>query len=86
MTDRADPTFVNTLQVSGFLNGVINLAFSTAKWYPAPDPDDPDSRIVKVHEPITADIRMDLNTAIATRDALDRIIEANSKPTTGLAN
>lgn len=82
MADQADPIFVNTLQVNGFLNGVVNLAFSTAKWYPArEDHLDPTAKIVvKVSEPITVDLRMDLATAMSVRDALDRIIEANTKP------
>jgi hypothetical protein len=84
MTDQADPTFVNTLQVSGFLNGVINLAFSTAKWYPHFDPV-ANKAIVAVSEPITVDLRMDLATAQAVRDALDQIIAQNTKPT-GPAN
>lgn len=79
MADQADPIFVNTLQVNGFLNGIINLAYSTAKWYPQQDGD---KTVVAVSEPITADLRMDLMTAIATRDALDRIIEQNTKPGT----
>lgn len=82
MADQADPIFVNRLQVNGFLNGVINLAFSTAKWFPAPDPNDQERIIVAVVEPITADLRMDLATAMAVRDALDRIIEQNTKPGT----
>lgn len=77
MADQVSPIFVNTLQVNGFLNGVINLAFSTAKWYPSRDGD---KMIVAVSEPITVDLRMDLATAQAVRDALDRIIEANTKP------
>lgn len=77
MADQAAPIFVNTLQVNGFLNGVVNLAFSTAKWYPRQDGD---KTVVAVSEPITVDIRMDLATAISARDALDRIIEANTKP------
>lgn len=79
MADQADPIFVNTLQVNGFLNGVVNLAFSTAHWYPEFDLKS-GTTVVKVHEPITVDLRMDLATAQATRDALDRIIEANTKP------
>lgn len=85
MSDQGRPIFVNTLQVSGFLNGVINLAFSTARWYPAPDPDDSTKVIVAVTEPIAVDLRMDLACAQNLRDALDRIIEANTKPA-GLAN
>lgn len=67
------PTFVNTLAVNGFLNGICNLAFSTASWFP-------EDGKVGVSEPITVDLRMDLACAQAVRDALDRIIEQNTKP------
>jgi hypothetical protein len=77
MADQADPTFVNTLKVHGFLNGVVNLAFSTAKWFPVTQGGE---TRVAVDEPITADLRMDLSTAIALRDALEVIIDANTKP------
>lgn len=69
------PLIVNTLAVNGFLNGVINLAYSTAHWFPAED-----GKSVSVAEPITVDLRMDLACAMATRDALDRIIEAQTRP------
>lgn len=75
--DHVIPTIVNSLQVNGFLNGIVNLAFSTAHWYPAKEGD---KVVVAVEEPITVDLRMDLTTAIATRDALDRIIQQNTKP------
>lgn len=84
MAEQPLPIFVNTLKINGFLNGVINLAFSTAQWYPRTKGDHIE---VAVEEPITVDLRMDLATAQAVRDALDRIIEQNttSKPP-GLAN
>lgn len=69
------PLIVNTLAVNGFLNGVINLAYSTAHWFPAED-----GKSVSVAEPITVDLRMDLACAMTTRDALDRIIEAQTRP------
>lgn len=72
------PTFVNTLAVNGFLNGNVNLAFSTASWFPKAD--QAGTVTVAVAEPITVDLRMDLACAQATRDALDRIIEQNTKP------
>ena len=85
MSDPVRPIFVNTLQVNGFLNGVLNLAFSSAQWYPAPDLDDSTKITVAVSEPITVDLRMDLLCAQQLRDALDRIIEANTSPA-GKAN
>lgn len=74
------PTLVNTLAVNGFLNGIVNLAFSTAHWYPSIDAKS-GNVAVAIAEPITVDLRMDLACAQATRDALDRIIEQNTKPT-----
>jgi len=73
------PTFVNTLAVNGFMNGIINLAFSSASWFP-------EDGKVAVAEPITVDLRMDLACAQALRDALDRIIQQNTKPATGTVN
>ncbi len=78
MADQADPIFVNTLQINGFLNGVVNLGFSVAKWRPGVD--DKNNVVVVADEKIVADIRMDLATAQAVRAALDRIIEDNTKP------
>ncbi len=81
--DLPAPIFVNTLVLNGFLNGVANLAFATASWYPRQG----DGKVeVAISEPITADIRMDLSCAIATRDALNRIIEENSKPNPNSVN
>ncbi len=71
------PTFVNTLAVNGFMNGVCNLAFSVAHWYPSIQDGKP---VVAVSEPIVLDLRMDLACAQAVRDALDRIISEQTKP------
>lgn len=77
------PTFVNTLAINGFLNGIVNLAFSTAHWHAVQDGD-----AVKAanYEPVTVDLRMDLACAIATRDALERIISEQTKPKPGSMN
>lgn len=71
------PTFVNTLAVHGFLNGVLNLTFTTAQWFPV---ENAGMISVGVDNPVTLDLRMDLATAQATRDALDKIISEQTKP------
>lgn len=72
------PTFVNTLAVHGFLNGNINLTFTTAHWFPV---EKNDGQVeVGVANPVTLDLRMDLACAQATRDALDKIIKDQTKP------
>lgn len=74
--EKCQITFVNTLAVSGFNNGVINLAFTTASFVPQ---EDGDKVIVAVNEFISANLRMDLFCAQQLRDALDKIIEQNTK-------
>lgn len=70
-------TFVNTLAVSGFNNGIINLAFSTASFTPR---DDDGQTIVAVDEYISANLRMDLFCAQQLHDSLAKIIAQQTKP------
>lgn len=77
--DLPKPLLVNNLAVHGFLNGVLNLAFTAANWYPMPNPDDPTTGVVAIHEPVVLDLRMDIMCAQQLRDALDKIIEQNTK-------
>lgn len=70
------PTFVNTLAVHGFLNGVVNLTFTTAHWFPV----EQDGAVsVGVVNPVTLDLRMDLATAQAAHEALGKIIKDQTK-------
>lgn len=78
--DLPKPLLVNNLAVHGFLNGILNLAFTAANWYPVPDPNNPGQGTVAIHEPVVLDLRMDLMCAQQLRDALDKIIEQNTKP------
>jgi hypothetical protein len=72
---EAPITFVNTVAVSGFLNGVLNLGFSTAQFLPTEDGK------VKLAEIITANLRMDLLCAQQLHDSLAKIIaQQTSKP------
>lgn len=71
------PTFVNTLAVSGFNNGVINLAFSTARFVPVQEDD---KTVVAVDGFISANLRMDLFCAQQLMDALSKIISDQTKP------
>lgn len=78
-TTKPEVVFVNSLSAWGFLNGVLNLAFSTAQFLPQEV--EGEVKVVTA-EVVTANLRMDLFTAQQLRDALDGIIEANTKPRT----
>ncbi len=82
MSEAPKPTFVNNLVINGFLNGVVNLSFSAARWYPVADSDPEKRGQMKVAgtDVIDVDLRMDLFCAQQLRDALNKIIEDNTKP------
>lgn len=65
-------TFVNTMTVSGFLNGNINLSFTTARFSATADGK------VDVDEYPSAFLRMDLACAQQVHAALGQIIEQNT--------
>lgn len=75
--DLPTPILVNSVAVNGFLNGICNFAFSALQWYPETVDDETK---VRTMEKIVVDLRMDLFCAQQLRDALDRIIEANTRP------
>jgi hypothetical protein len=83
-TTKPEVVFVNNLSAWGFLNGVLNLAFSTAQFLPqvVEDEENEGQYVTKVMtaEVVTANLRMDLLAAQQLRSALDQIIEANTKP------
>ncbi len=66
--------FVNSVAVSGFLNGVINVGFSTARFLPSKDGK------VEVAEAITANLRMDLLCAQQLHDSLASILAQQTEP------
>ena len=66
--------FVNTLEVHGTLNGVVNLLFSTANFIPG------EGAKVDVQKSIVLDLRFDLFCAQAVHDALTKILADNTKP------
>lgn len=84
MEVKADVAYVTELEVSGFLNGVINMAFSTAQFIPEVvlgEPGSDTARMVVAPAPvITANLRFDLRLAQVIRDRLDELIEENTKP------
>jgi hypothetical protein len=65
--------FVNSTIVSGFLNGVVNLAFSTAQYLPE------DGKVV-ASEVVTAQLRMDLFCAQQLHDSLASILAQQTAP------
>lgn len=74
-TDPTVPVFVNTPIAFGFLNGVVNVAFSTAKFLPVDGPDGPKTEILPV---ITANLRMDLYCARQLYEQLGKILAKNA--------
>ncbi len=68
-------TFVNTLAVSGFNNGVVNLAFTTASFVPQ---EDGGKVVVALGEFMSANLRLDLLCAQQVHEALGKIIEQNT--------
>lgn len=72
MSDKPSVTFVNSLAVNGFHNGIINLTFTTARWTLAFDQDGKPK--VNPDPYVSALLRMDLKCAMEVRDALDQII------------
>lgn len=77
MENKSEVVFVTGLATWGFLNGVINVAFTTAQFLPEVQGEE-----VKVisADIISANLRLDLNVAQQLRDVLDGIIEQHTKP------
>ena len=65
--------FVNSVAVSGFLNGVCNFCFTSAQYLPA------DGKVV-LAEVVTANLRMDLHCAQQLHDSIAKILEQQTKP------
>lgn len=84
MEIKADVVFVTELEVSGFLNGVVNMAFSTAQFVPSKDDDD--RPVVAPEAVITANLRFDLRLAQVIHDRLGEIIETQTKPQPKVTN
>lgn len=72
MSDKPEVVFVNHLAVNGFLNGNVNLTFTTARWTLAQD--ERGEVVVNPDTYVSALLRMDLKCAIDVRNALDQII------------
>lgn len=80
MTDKTPIVFVNSVAVSGFLNGIINTAFATAQFIPSVDGTGKPTGKVDVSEVITANLRMDLHCAQQLHDSLASILAQQTKP------
>lgn len=77
--DQPEVIFVNSLAVNGFLNGVVNLTFMTARWTVGYEVD---GKPIVVEDPyVSSLLRMDLHTAMVLRDALTVIIERETQKT-----
>jgi hypothetical protein len=73
MTEQTPTIFVNSLEVHGTLNGVVNMLFSTAQFLPSGEK-------VDVHKTYVLDLRFDLFCAQAVHDALTKMLAENTKP------
>ena len=77
MDNKSEVTFVNSVAVSGFSNGIVNVAFSTATWIP----EMVDGKtIVSPAEYISANLRMDLYCVQQLHDSLASILAQQTKP------
>lgn len=66
--------FVNSLEVHGTLNGVVNMLLSTARFLP-------DGEKVTAKSEHAVDLRFDLFLAQQIHDALGKILAEQTKPT-----
>lgn len=94
MEVKAEVVFVNELEVSGFVNGVVNMAFSTLQFVPASelvrseeDPNMMEEKLVISPAPvITANLRFDLRLAQIIHARLGQFIEEHTKPAPRMSN
>lgn len=70
--------YVSTPAVTGFANGVFNVAFTTAQFIPKFN--DAGGAQVEVAEVVTANLRMDLRCAQLLHDAISKVLADNVKP------
>jgi hypothetical protein len=73
MDNKTPITFVNSVAVSGFLNGICNFCFTTAHYLPSEGK-------VALAEVVTANLRMDLHCAQQLHDSLASILAQQTKP------
>lgn len=73
---KPDVTFVNTMTVSGFLNGNVNLSFTAARFSAEAQNGEV---VVNPDEYPALYLRMDLACAQQVHDALGQIIAQNTK-------
>lgn len=72
-------TFVNDVPGAGFVNGVVNITLSVARFSPMTNGE------TSVDFEIASRLRMDLHCAAMLHKALGLIIEQNTKPASGTA-
>lgn len=76
--------YVTELEASGFMNGVINMAFSTYQFIPqfeVVEGEEAGRMVVAPAPKLSANLRFDLRLAMVLRDRLDALIEEHTKPT-----
>lgn len=82
-TTKPEVVYVTSLAVSGFLNGIVNLGFSTAQFLPIPHHDSATGETevkVQAAEVMTANLRFDLMVAQQVHDALGKMLDQHVKP------
>jgi len=85
--NNEDPVYVNNVAVSGFVNGVINVAFVTYRFLPQVIEEEEGARMIVAEAPkIMANLRFDLLCAQELHRRLSELIEENTKPAPKVAN
>jgi len=82
MSNNPTVIFVNNLDVSGFLNGNVNLSFSTHRFVVSGTVDQEGRLKVDPDSYVSALLRMDLYVAQQLHEALGKIIAEQTKPGT----
>lgn len=77
MAKEVPITYVTGIATYGFLNGIINVAFTTVRWEPRFDEKEGEHLTVPILD-ITADLRLDLNVAQQLHESLGRLLEEHT--------
>ncbi len=77
--DDVPITFVNEIGNMGFLNGVLNVTFTAARFTP-------DGTQIAPDIIVASRLRMDLKCAQQLHEMVGQIIEANTKPSSNQVN
>jgi hypothetical protein len=82
MENDVKVVYVTELVASGFMNGIVNMAFSTYQFIPEyqpPSAEDEGGFVVAPAPVLSANLRFDLRLAMILRDRLEALIEEHTK-------